>query len=253
MRSTLPLLVMLACASGCTSMRSTMFHHDAVSEAWYPDRPEVAGVPVADRGVPITVKVTTHLRVSVVEHHYMQMNGTGVKWIDLDVPVRSITMAPVETEKIITVDTVRPGAGTMDATLAFSGQYMDKIDYRSEDQTIRQITTIVKNFAPKGLFGAATAEGGLAKDTVPAQLKEVTSTVAHTLIALDDPGYEQQLYSFLNRHLTGCHTCRVVAPGMKTPERRPRLTEAHRCNNLQEESLMPYTSEQWCPGEQAAR
>jgi hypothetical protein len=213
--------------TGCTSMKSTMLHRGEFNDGWYRERPY--------RGVPITMKVATHVKVTVYEHHFMEHFKEGeadcVRWIALDVPVRSVDTEIVKTEKVITVDTKRPAAGTMSTTLGFTGQYFNNIDYHVEDKTIDTITEVIGTFAPGGIIPKAKPAGEqfTGDGSVGADIREVTSVAAHTLLAIDAPDFEAQLVCFLNQHLTGCHTCRTVGPGMSDFIRLPPITEEHAC------------------------
>lgn len=207
---------------GCSSTRSTLLHRGECDNGWEKER--------LLHGVPITLQVPTHLKVEVVERHYLALVESAaadaqepeIDWFNAKsagIPViRSVRTELIKTAKIFTVDPKRPAAGTMDTTLKFggvNGQYFDDIDYFVEDKTIEAITGLLGKVAKQGLIGAPTAEGGeqRAGKGVDGRLHPVDSVVASRLFSLDAPDFEQQLAAFLKTHLNGCHTCKVLPPG----------------------------------------
>ena len=100
---------------GCTSMRSTMINR-------YEDD-TFAGNSNGDlkrhdmarpfKGVPITIKVPTHVDVKIIETSYLFDNGSGLSEFKLMYPHRDVEIVTIETEKVFTVDFKRPISGSL--------------------------------------------------------------------------------------------------------------------------------------------
>ena len=108
------LLLFLAISTGCTTSRSTMLnrHEDGLF---------TKNCDVPTRGIPITLKVPTHLDVTIIETYYLEDRSAGeTKFADLrEVPMnghRNLTVETktIETEKVFTVDWIRPAAGVLE-------------------------------------------------------------------------------------------------------------------------------------------
>ena len=196
--SVLLLLATVVGVFGCASSRSTMLHRGENNDAWYAKR-KLAGVP-------ITVKVTTHMRVTVIEHHYRNSANDDLNkmFVDMSQPIRSVQIDPVKTDKIFTVDSRRPGAGSLTSDITFKGQYPDEISYNVEDETIAQVANLISELGPKGLFGTKTSDD---QTPAPNGLVEEKSMVAVHLFEVDSPTLEQEVKAFLGLHLNNCHTC----------------------------------------------
>ena len=202
---------------GCNSIRSTMLTRDEGNNYW-------TKVECLD-GVPITLKVPTHIRISVIDQHFLtKVSAGGVsKWerVELDVPVRSVAVNYIYTEKIFTVDFARPAAGTMDLTLEMDEkeQYFKKIQDKVTDETIDDVANLISKVAPSGLFIPASSGDD-------ASLKEVSSTVAVEIFEIDDPTLELKLSEFLMCHVNKSHDAWVAPPGVDNI-RRVDLNNSH--------------------------
>ena len=215
------ILVLAASAWGCSSIRSTLIHRNETNTGWEKERLLC--------GVPVTVKMPTHLKVTILEHHYLA-DTTPPNFVELDVPLRSVVTDLIHTDKIFTVDPKRPAAGTLNATMTFEGQYPKTIDYKVVDKTIQDITTLIQTVAKKGLLpapqgirteGDVRLKGGSQFDN----LTRVDSVAATAVFDLEAPDLELQVARFLTQHLNGCHTCQIVPPGVEQPQRLPRLLD----------------------------
>lgn len=199
-------LLILLPLSGCASSRSTMLYRNECNNGWLAKR-KLAGIP-------ITLKVTTHLRVAIREHHFREDINDSEVWdqffIKMDRPVRSVAVDPIKTDKVFTVDSRRPGAGTLTSNITFENQYPDDITYNVDDTTIEKVTALIEKVAPQGLFGVKTTDDANKQNRngVP-NLVEETSVVAVKLFELDSPNLEAELKQFLGTHLNNCHTCGI--------------------------------------------
>ena len=198
-------LITASAIAGCNSISSTMLQRSEDNNTW------TRGP--RSQGVPITLKVPTHLRVEVREKQFLELVDGSVEPLKLDVPLRSVFTAMVKTEKVFTVDPKRPAAGVLTSTLDFQGQYFKSIKYKNEDKTIETINKAITDLTKPG--GILSGTGTNVESTIDPNLMETNSVVASALFEIDDPNFECQLKEFLDKHLTGCHTCNVVAPGVQ--------------------------------------
>ena len=137
----------LASTLGCSSIRTQAIdrvENDTI--VVNPDRPL--------KGVPVSLRIPTHLELSVIETTYWEKQdipGQKPTLVPLSTcrPTRSVDYKIKETEKIFLVDPVRPGAGTQSYGFEFqksaegmtdkSGKgYLSKVAYKADDQTITQ-------------------------------------------------------------------------------------------------------------------
>ncbi|GIW95048.1 MAG: hypothetical protein KatS3mg110_3089 [Pirellulaceae bacterium] len=231
-------LVMLAhgLLAGCTSMRSVMLHRNESNTAWEKTR----HLP----GVPITLKVPTHLQITVLEKHFLSKDGTQYHRVDLPVPVRRVQMDFQYTERIFTVDFKRPAAGTLDLKVRFRNdqQYFEQIEQRVIDQTIQDVAKLIGAIAPRGLAPAVAASA------VPPDLVEIESVVAVGWFELDDPAFEQQVAAFLHCHLNQAHDAWVVPPGVESPRRVPLIDENPHPVPLCPPPVLPAPTDDWTHG-----
>lgn len=198
---------------GCSSIRSTLLTRNEHNTGW-------SQVPHL-KGVPVTVKVPTHLKVIVKEKHFLANTSVGginrYDYIKLPTPMRYVETDVEYSEKVFTVDFKRPAAGTMNLTLDMDAekQYFDQIQHEVEDQTLDQIGSLVGSLGQAGLFGAASTNTNDSDNN----LKEVESTVAYQLFEIDDPNFETQVKEFLNCHINKAHDAWVVPPGVESIKR----------------------------------
>lgn len=194
----------LCVLAGCSSSRSTLLTRDESNTAWQQNK---------SKGIPITLKVPTHIQVTVIDKQYLQLvtdplGVTKVERLALEVPVRLVKIDKHYTEKVFTVDFVRPAAGpfTMDVDFDAEKQYFEKVNNTLTDNTISEIGTLINTISPGGLFRTASAGG----DAIESKLKEIESVVATELFEVDSPTLERDVQMFLECHLNKAHDAYVV-------------------------------------------
>src|SRR3954465_10418293 len=107
LRRTFPFAVVciLLAVIGCTSMTSTMLTRDESNRFWT----RKGGL----KGVPITLKVPTHVQLTVFERYFVVKDPNGHRHrMQLPYVVRDFSSDFIYTEKIFTVDYKHPAAGT---------------------------------------------------------------------------------------------------------------------------------------------
>ncbi|MCG8650021.1 MAG: hypothetical protein MI861_09315 [Pirellulales bacterium] len=212
--------VLLMPAGGCTSFSAVHLHRSESNTSWQKKR--------ALHGIPVTLKVPTHLKLDVVENHVLLLDDSQklVQRTQAPVALRRVDTSFIETEKIFLVDIKRPGAGELDTTIDLDpeSQYFKQIKETLTDETITQVGNLVQAIAPSGLFGVPTTE-----DETPSELakvKLVSNVVASQIFEVDAPDFEIQLMAFLNRHVNCCHDCGVLAGDHQRPQFLPDIHQA---------------------------
>lgn len=153
-------------------------------------------------GVPITVKIPTHLKLYVYEKHYLELETTaGVQRVSkAELPViRDFAHEMVYGEKVVMVDFKRPGAGAFNLEVDFTeDQYIQKIQHDITDTTLEQVNEFVGTSLPN-FFKPVSDSGGA--DDISKKLKEVKSVAAVGMFELDAPDFEEQVTAFLQQHI----------------------------------------------------
>ncbi|MCA9065001.1 MAG: hypothetical protein KDA96_18150 [Planctomycetaceae bacterium] len=199
LRTTVLLLAVLVVLPGCKSIKSTLLLRDEMNLGWQ---------TIESDGIPITLRVPTHLQVAIVDVQYAHRPGEK-GWAllsDGDKPVTTVSVSHhfIVTEKIFTVDPKRPAAGDIDFTidLAEDKQYLSKVTSDITDRTIQETSMaferIFAAFNPGGAGGDADNKG-----TTDNPLAPIESVRAMQVFEIDDPCFEQNLSAFLNEHFGG--------------------------------------------------
>lgn len=195
-----------AITAGCQSSVSTMLTRNESNTAW--DRHQCLS------GVPITLKVPTHVKVYIYDTYFLDTVDVGgvhrVQRIKLKYPVRDYAQEFIYTEKIFTVDFKRPAAGTFNLKLEMTqDQYISKVQHDVTDKTIEQVTALFSTLAPKGLFAGAVS---LDSASIDGQIGTIKSVSAVGIFEIDAPDFEQQVTDFINHHLNQSHDAFVTEP-----------------------------------------
>jgi len=244
LRNKFGLMPAIACllATGCTSISSTLLSRDEGNTHWQREQ----HLP----GVPITLKVPTHVKVYVVETYYLQKVTDGgvprTERLKLPFTIRDFAQEFVYTEKIFTVDFKRPAAGKYNLHLGMTtDQYIQTVEHDVTDETIRDVSALIDQLAGTGLLPRAAS--GQAGTTGPLQhLYEVKSVAAVGLFEIDAPDFEQQLTGFINCHLTQAHDAWVVPPGVEAIHRVP-LAGYDQDSNLCSGPIVPQGASPFAP------
>ncbi len=210
---------------GCSSMSSTMLTRDEGNNFWT----RKGGL----KGVPITLKVPTHVQLTVFERYFMVDDGKGCTYrLKLPYAVRDFSQEFLYSEKIFTVDFKRPAAGSYDLNLDLTDdQYIQKLQHDVTDNTIDQVSALVKSLMPNGL--RAQTASGLEK-----HYYEIQSVVAVGMFEIDAPDFEEQMTAFVNCHLNQAHDAWVVPPGV-TSVHRAHLIAGQASLNVYEGPAVP--------------
>jgi hypothetical protein len=224
-RTPLAVACILLGVIGCTSMTSTMLTRDESNRFWT----RKSGL----KGVPITLKVPTHIQLTVFERYFFVNDDDGrARRIQLPYVVRDFSQEFIYSEKIFTVDFKHPASGTYNLHLGLTeDQYVQKLQYDVTDTTIQDVTKLVQRLAPGG-FGAQTVSDE------QENYYEMQSVVAVGMFEIDAPDFEEQMSTFLNCHLNQAHDAWVVPPNVKTMH-RSRLSGFKQESNICEGLVVP--------------
>lgn len=196
-----------------------------------------------ENGVPTTIKIQTHLKVGVYEQLYFSFDERLNELRSFTPPGGRHLKAKTEqiqTEKVIFVDVKRPAAGTLDYNLAFDSKQQKITQYESFafDRTLEDSANLLAQLLPnvnpqtdtstsddptEAFFTAtdgtdsesAAKESKEFDDAEPTLLNgsEVDTVlvrervVAVKIFDINAPDFEQQVQSFLERHMNNCNDC----------------------------------------------
>lgn len=212
---------LLGCLSiGCTSTTSTMLQRmdndQALGSSNGNPKPFQAAKPF--KGIPVTVRVPTHVDIAVKETLFFNM--PELTPVCLSSRHLALTAEYVFSDKIISVDPKRPAAGTEEHSIGFQTanseprdrQFFSKIDYDVDDKTIKTIDNILKNVVPNLGFKNPKASKTAAGETndatrQPETLKSIERVVAWKRFDISSPGFESDVASFVSHHMNNCNSC----------------------------------------------
>jgi hypothetical protein len=198
--------------AGCCSAVSTHVTPDPTGTTWEKKKLE---------GVPVTVKLPTHLDVRVVERRYfdpksqavIQAPGPDARLHDF--VTRDVEFSVREKDQVFLVDAVRPAAGQQKLNAEFTGQYFTEYDTYVNDKTIDTITAIIKQFTPGAPAGGAKGTAFTTPDA--AKWTQIDRVVAAKVFEFRDVNLEANLMCFLNAYLNDCAV--PCAPAVPTSNR----------------------------------
>ena len=183
------------------------------------------------KGIPVTLEVPTHLKLTFVRQQYwVPKEGDAGRFLqnDKDALVTfDLKHDFIKEKKIFLVDFKRPAAGTMEfgAAIDKDTSGFTNVSYKVNDLTIetigKQVNDLVKNILPA--LGKRTTV--VASDTAATKLVTIDSIVATTIVKLDDPAFQEKVREFLccasqAAGLPPC-ACPGVACGVLPLVRRP--------------------------------
>lgn len=203
-------LLFVTVLAGCSSFRTTAVDRlDDHSIVVNPEKPI--------RGIPVSLRVPSHLELSIIETTYWRKinlekdaNKPGkpvLQQIRMAKPQRRVIHEVKETEKIFVVDPVRPGAGTTAFGFTFTSNnsgsedagkgYLDKVTYKIDDQTITQSATLLSQAI--GFINAFPT--GSTPTPTSADLVGTDRTIAFKRFDINSPTFEQDVEAFLDCNL----------------------------------------------------
>jgi len=216
-----PCILLAASLMGCTSVKSTALNRTEsdvfIGNSNGKPRAHCAARPF--NGVPITLRVPTHLDVVIKEKIYLKVGEERGSLSRLQADKRSLFVETevIETDKVFMVDPKRPAAGQLDYTMKFgadesgtdggkdNSQYFSSIESRIQDDTIKDITGALK--AVTDSLAAKTNVGDRDSRRPTLILVPDVRTVAWRRFDIDACDFEQQVADFVAIHMNSCNSC----------------------------------------------
>ena len=191
-------IILVVSLSGCTSIRSTFVERGADGQ-FSGDR-----LATRARGVPIKLKVPTHVEVNIEEVYYIDVaNGHVIYPKQRILEVSKPEM--VYEYQMFTVDIVRPFSGTLDANGSGNGYLLDENQQLTSlgasvtDNTISSISNILKGDAGKLLGPKKTSVGEGGKG-----LDRKTRVVSTKRFDITLPNWHIEMNDWINGHMQNC-------------------------------------------------
>ncbi len=214
-------LALLAALTGCTSISSTMLNR--TDSDFYVGNSnghtKCDGRSRPFKGVPITVRVPTHLDVAIKESiiHAKDTLTNDLYQLASSRRHMFVEASLVESDKVFTVDPKRPAAGTMGYTFLFgdkakagdpdNSQYFKSISYQIKDRTINEVNASLNTLLPLLGRKSTTGKQAAAGEKISIIQEEIVSVVAWKRFDLDAPDFEVQVECFVEQHLNSCDRC----------------------------------------------
>lgn len=206
--------MLLGALQGCASIKTTFYtRHEDDTLCKERDCPL--------NGVPVMVKVPTHLEVKVNEtlHFYKHQGKARLDLINQNsYAIREVEPSLRFTEKMFVVDPKRPLSGTATYGFTFAGAadadseknghgYLKGVKYKVDDETITNVIDLIANITP---LLASPVANGVNESDKPASITNVYTTkrtIAYAIFDLAAPDLEHQVNAFLEMHVNGCSPC----------------------------------------------
>jgi len=202
-------------SAGCTSFTSTVLKRfdDNTYAGQSAGHNKILGQPRPFKGIPITLKVPTHLDIYIKETYFVQLDEISAKEpLAGKVRLLDIQTEIIKSDKVFTVDFKRPAAGFLDLDMTFDQeeQYFSKIISQLQDDTITDTASLVAT-SIKTISAIAASRTPLPDDLkkiLKAQrIEQDTRVVAFQRFDIDSPSFEQDVECFVQLHLNGCNQC----------------------------------------------
>ena len=198
---------------GCTSVSSTLLNRTD-GDMFYGNsngKLKSEGQTRPFEGIPITVKVPTHVDVAIKEKIRFKIGHNSIQRLMTCKRHLFVDTSLIHTDKVFTVDIQRPAAGTLDYEVEFGTgadrQYFDSIKSKIVDETIADTTTAINAV----ITAIRTNAGEGDKLTDSTGLIEEVRTVAWKRFDIDAPDFELAVSEFVDRHLNCCNSCQEYA------------------------------------------
>jgi hypothetical protein len=210
------LVIGIGCAlGGCTSFTSTAlkrFDDNSYSGQSNGDH-ELHGSARPFKGIPITLKVPTHLDVYVDETYFVKLEkDRATEILNGRMRLLKIRTKVIRSDKVFTVDFKRPASGYLDLDMSFDEdeQYFKKIVSKLQDDTISDTADLIATSINS--IAALQASKNQLPPTIEEELaiagiERDTRVVAFRRFDLNSASFEQDLECFVNEHLNACHRC----------------------------------------------
>ena len=220
MRRLLTLIVLgtIAIGAGCNSIRTTAL--DRSENGALSCSPQTSAL----KGVPVMLKVPTHIEVKVYQRDFWYQDTGSEKLVLVpnQLQTRYVKTEVKETEQMFLVDPKRPAAGTgiYGFTFSSSGQnasspghgYLTGIQYKADDETLLKSASLVNSIAA-ALLSPPPGNQGTKSNAVDRADKARIPTVSTDRLVkmkrfdLNSPSIDGEIKQFLDANLNNCNSC----------------------------------------------
>lgn len=176
------------------------------------------------KGIPVKMKVPSHVTVTVYEQQILIRGNDGVKLQSFNPAQYEVKTDLAYTDKIFLVDFARPAGGTLELTnsgnhhgIEFDDeQYFKKIQAKVKEQTMEQVIGALEKFIPEDdTAGAQTSAQIINPDGNLGNVHFENSIVAYQRFDLARPNWEEEMNCFVQKYLNECGTCPVGVATVK--------------------------------------
>ena len=169
------------------------------------------------RGVPVKLRVRTHVDVYVKERYVLTRVGgdKSKQWEEKSLshceqPIRLLFVDTEEIygDQVVITDFKRPASGSIDMDVEFNEQgYFKNVHSKVVDTTITDSTALLTTVLT-GTGILKTSLGGNALESYDTEsLQWQERVVAYQRFDINAADFEQQMEAFLNHHLNDCNQC----------------------------------------------
>lgn len=217
---TVLILVVFCSNSSCTSFRTTSLGRLDTDSLFV----DCMGRKHKGKGIPVKMKVPSHVTVTVYEQQVLIRGKEGVKLQSFSPPQYEVQTGLAYTDKVFLVDFVRPAGGTLnlmgvgeDSGIAFDDeQYFKSVRAEAQEQTMQQVIKALETvggFSIEGkkvnAVGSETSAQFVDGDTTLTNVHFEKSIVAYQRFDLARPHWEDEMNSLVAKYLGECGSCPV--------------------------------------------
>lgn len=228
MRCSIVAALLLALSTGCGSIKTTAYDR-------LEDDTLIANPDKHLKGVPVTLKVPTHLKLTVEEKTFWRVEGSQMIPVSSCRATRNVTPEVQYTEKIFLVDPVRPASGSSNYGFTFMSDNSDEetsakysgtgqlkgLNYKITDNTITDSATLLakslnfvnafKTKTPEGQTNSAKTFGAGNEGVGALNVIQTTRVVAWSQFDINSEYFEDEVMGFLKEHLND-RSCEPAGP-----------------------------------------
>jgi len=157
------------------------------------------------KGIPVTMKVPTHLDVKVIETIYL--DPATYKPVPTERRNLSAEAVTVVSDKIFAVDPKKAAAGETNYSFAMKDGYYTQVKQMVNDETIKDVNAALVNLLP--LLAPKPAPKSLTKFEMgsPGEPETKTRVVAWKRFDINSVDFEDQVKQFVDHHINNCDSC----------------------------------------------
>ncbi|QDU51441.1 hypothetical protein [Gimesia panareensis] len=216
MRCCITAALLLALSTGCGSIKTTAYDR-------LEDDTLIANPDQHLKGVPVTLKVPTHLKLTIEERTFWRVDGSELIPVTTCRATRDVIPKVQYTEKIFLVDPVKPGSGTSGYGFTFRGDnskeddpyagtgQLKGLNYHITDTTITDSAELLqKSLSFVNAFQTTNGQeddpgtkafGAGNGDIKSLGVIQTTRVVAWSQFDINSEYFEEDVMGFLNKHL----------------------------------------------------